>query len=526
MPQQQDHDRLSWGDSVFLYLEREGAPLHIAGVSVLEGIVSLEDCIRFIESKIPQIPRYTQRAVPPLFNIGRPTWEFDPHFEVRNHIREATLKHGTESEFKALAGKILSQLMDRQRPLWDITLVRGLKGDRTGFITRIHHCLADGVAGVALMNVILGPQPVALPSSRKPRKFRVPPPRDPLTSVLDGWITSYANVVEQVLTAHEDVLRITERFVSGDGIPPADKLMKLLPELAAPTQALHFNVVCRGPQKVAWVEIPLAEIKAIKQVYGCSVNDVALALVTATIQRYALLHGDDIKGRLLRIMVPVNLRGNGSTGELGNQISIMPVAIPLQIRDPRKLLAAVHERMEFLKSAHVAELISLAGGLLGILPSALPAFAGPIVSQLPIAPFNLVCTNVPGPDFPLYLMGHKMLNWYPYVPVGGDMALNCAMLSYSGMVYFGFSGDAHAVPDLVRLEKFLKLSMQELRKTAGSHPRRKKHAPPKGRTAAAAAAAPAETIQIPALDVASLPEFSPKPGKAAEATAVLAAEVA
>ena len=469
MRHSRDHSHLSWTDAVFLYLEREGMPLHIAGVSLLQGTVSREDCMRLVQSKLPLLPRYRQRVVAPLFNIGLPRWEFDPDFDVRNHVWEVTLKRGTDAEFKAVAGEILGQLMDRQRPLWDITLVRGLKGDRTGFITRVHHCLADGMAGVGLMNVVLDANPSVPSFSKKPPRFRVPSRRDPLTSLLDSWVSSYANVSEQVLQGLSDGLYIAESIAASGQILPMDQLTKLLPELAAPTDPLHFNVTCRGPQKIAWAKIPLADIKAIKDAQGCSVNDVALTLVASTIRLYASLHGDRIRGRLLRIMVPVNRRSNADGGELGNFLSIIPVTIPLDIRNPRKLLAAVHERTEFLKSAHVAELVSLVSALPGILPLPLQALAGPIASQLPIAPFNLVCTNVPGPQFPLYLMGHKLLTWYPYVPIGGEMAVNCAILSYNGMMYFGFTGDARVAPDLARLETFLKLSTKELREAAAIH---------------------------------------------------------
>jgi WS/DGAT/MGAT family acyltransferase len=207
-------------------------------------------------------------------------------------------------------------------------------------------------------------------------------------------------------------------------------------------------------------------VKAIRRACGTSVNDVLLALITATIRRYSELHGDRMEKRLLRIMVPVNQRGSDGPGELGNRISLIPVTIPLDICDPLELLAVVHTRTVFLKHAHAAELVGLSGGLLGIIPSPIQALVGPLISQLPITPFNMVCTNVPGPQFPLYLLGHKMRHWYPYVPIGGELALNCAMLSYNGMVYFGFSGDAHTASDLNRLERFLKLSFTELRAAA------------------------------------------------------------
>jgi diacylglycerol O-acyltransferase len=146
------------------------------------------------------------------------------------------------------------------------------------------------------------------------------------------------------------------------------------------------------------------------------------------------------------------------------------VTIPLDIRDPRKLLAAVHKRTEFLKRSHAAELVSLAGGLIGMFPTSAQALGGHILSRLPFTPFNMVCTNVPGPQYPLYLLGHKMLHCYPYVPIGGEMALNCAILTYNGTAYFGFSGDVHAVPDLRRLEALLLLSFTELKEAAAGRP--------------------------------------------------------
>jgi len=462
-------DRLSWGDTVFLHLEREGMPLNVACVCVFDGEIPFEACVEFVESKLPRIPRYLKRVVPPPLNIGLPSWEYDPTFDIRNHVREVTLKHGSDAELKTLAGKIFSTVMDRQHPLWDLTFVHGLKGDRSGLIFRLHHCLADGIAGVGIMNVIMDTSPVA-PRPRRKLRLRVPPPRDVLTSITTGCVDSYADFVKEILAALADVSSMAERFAANGGKLATDEFAGLLPELSAATERLRFNVFYRGPQKFACAEVPLAEVKAIKSACGTSVNDVILALVTATIRRYLELHGDRVKGRLLRIMVPVNLRGSDSARDLGNRISLVPVTIPLDIRNPRKLLAAVHERTEFLKRSHAAELVSLAGGLIGMFPTSAQALGGHILSRLPFTPFNMVCTNVPGPQYPLYLLGHKILHCYPYVPVGGEMALNCAILTYNGTAYFGFSGDVHAAPDLRRLETFLQSSFTELREAAGGRP--------------------------------------------------------
>lgn len=467
-------NHLSWGDSVFLNLEREGMPLNVGSVSLLEGEIPFQACLRFVESKLKLIPRYLKRVVTPPFNIGLPSWDYDPEFDLRNHVRQVTLKHGTDRELKALAGKLFSKVMDRQHPLWDLTLVHGLKGNRTGLIFRMHHCLADGIAGVGIMSVLMDASAVPPHIPKQKPRLSVPRPRDAATSLLEGLTGSYSDFINRILSAWSGALNMAEGTVATRGNLATEEFSRLLPELTASTERLRFNVIYRGPQKFAWAEIPLTEVKAIRHTCGTSVNDVLLALVTASIRRYSELHGDRVKGRLLRIMVPVNLRGSDSPANSGNHISLVPVTIPLDIRPPKTLLAAVHRRTEFLKRARAAELVSLIGGLIGVFPGPMQAFAGPMISQVPFTPFNMVCTSVPGPQFPLYLLGHKMLHWYPYVPIGGELAVNCAILSYNGMVYFGFSGDVHAAPDLGRLEKFVKQSFAELRDaTAVTAPRRK-----------------------------------------------------
>ncbi len=490
MQNDQQGDRLSWGDTVFLHLERENMPLNVACVCVFEGKLPFEDCVQFVESKLPLIPRYLKRVVPPPLNLGLPSWEYDPTFDINRHVREVTLKHGSEAELKTLAGKIFSKVMDRQHPLWDLTWVHGLKGNRSALIFRLHHCLADGIAGVELMNVLMDASPVAPRLPKRKLRLRVPPPKDVVTSIASGFVESYSEFLKRILGGIGDVSSMAERFAASGGNLATDEFKQLLPELSASTERLRFNVLYRGPQKFAWAEIPLAEVKAIKQTCGTSVNDVILALVTATIRRYVEGHGDPVKAHLLRLMVPVNLRGNDSPGDLGNRISLVPVTIPLDIRNPLKLLAAVHRRTEFLKRAHAAELVSLAGGLLGMLPTTVQAVGGQILSQVPFTPFNMVCTNVPGPQYPLYLLGHKMVACYPYVPVGGEMALNCAILTYDGTAYFGFSGDVHAAPDLRLLEALLKLSFTELRDAAAAGaPRNKEEKKRKKRVRAKAQAA-------------------------------------
>ena len=461
MAEFQQSSSLSWGDAIFLYVERPGQPLSIASVSTFEGAIQLKTLRDFVESKLPLIPRYLQHVVFPPFNLGLPSWQFDPNFDIRNHVRQVILRRGTEADLKAVASKIVSSHLDRQRPLWDLTLVRGLEGHRTGLVVRIHHCLADGVAGVGVVNVLMDASPVAPPPPGKPPVFHAPPKRDPGAQLLETLFKSYFSAVNGALTLHSEAMKIAQEALANPAGPLAD-LVNVMPELAAPAERLPFNVVCHGPQKFAWTEIPMAEIKAIRERCGGTVNDVILTVTTHAFRRYAQLRGAKLKGRSIRIVIPVNVRGSGDVSELGNRISFLPVTLPLDIRDPQKLFSFVRERMEYLKHARAAEFVGFAGGLFSTVPTAILAAIGPLASQLPLSLCNLICTNVPGPQIPLYLLGHKMLSWYPYVPIGGEMGVNCAILSYNGIAYFGFTCDANAVPDPAHLEKFVASSFAQL----------------------------------------------------------------
>ena len=506
---------LSSSDALFLYLERAGQPVNVASVNVFEGILTLRRCIEFIEAKLPLIPRYRQRVAAPVYNIDLPAWEYDPEFDLRNHVREVTLEHGNEAEFKAVAGRVLSTNLVRNRPLWDLTLVHGLAGHRTGAILRMHHCLADGIAGVELLGKLLDPDPNPPPFAEQAPGPVPPVPAAGEGSLLSGLITSYMSGLKRILAAETEVLAMAKQVMNGganqtkpveatstpspkqtqtprppgmpttvhETIPVVNELQRLLPELATPTR-LPFNVVCHGPQQFNYAEIALPDIKAVKDACEATVNDVVLAVVTSTVRRYAELHKVPLAGRTLRIVVPVNLRPQGEAGEFGNRITFLPVDIPLDVADPRKLVEAVQAAVVRARSAHLPELVGLVGTLLGAIPTAFQAVIGPLFSQLPLSLCNLICTNVPGPTVPLYFAGHLLLSCYPYVPIGGEMGMNCAVLTYNDIAYFGFTGDAKAITDLHRLDKLLKASFAELRKACDVRPQTRRNSrPPRSRPA-------------------------------------------
>jgi len=472
MAGEHNNNSLSFGDALFLYLERDGMPLHIASVTVFDGAIEFEDFIHFVESRIDVVPRYRQRVQIPPLNLGLPTWTQDVTFDLRNHIREVRLARSATPAFKEMAARILSQTMDHSRPLWDLTLVHGLPHNQTGLIIRVHHCLADGLAGIGLMNALMDPNPLLERSSKRPEHAASPQATEP--SLLDTLIHSSLSAVQQLLSAHSEVLTFAETLLKprnghGTGKESASQLTsqfdQFLPGVASPAERLPFNTVCRGPQKFHWAEIPLDKIKEVKNACGATVNDVALATIASVVRRYAQSHGVHVEGRSVRIVVPVSVRAQEDAGQLGNRITFLPVTLPLDVTRPKQLMAVVREQMAILKEARLAEMVGFAGTLLGTIPTPLQALLGPLVSQLPLSVCNLIFTNVRGSESPLYLLGRKMIACYPYVPIGGEMGMNCAMLTYNGTAYFGFTGDVNAVPDLARLEKMLAASFAELKRS-------------------------------------------------------------
>ena len=491
--------QLSAGDSLFLYLEREASPMTVAGAMEFEGTLRLPACLEFVTSKLPLIPRYTEKVVFPPLNSGYPYWEHDPKFDIRNHVREVVLREGTEEEFKSAVSDILSIMLDRDRPLWDITLFRGMKG-RTGVLARVHHALTDGVAGVGLMKVLMdsSPSPEPLPRSKKAASHPEEK-RDAGAKLLQQLVTSYLGAIQSMLRAQKEVLDGAE-ILAHAGRSTLEQMLSVAPEIAMPAERLPFNRLCRGPQKFAWCSIPMKPLLAMKERCQATLNDVVLALVTSAVRKYAELHKVRVEQRRLRIIIPVNIRGNGDVNDLGNRISFAPVNLPMGITDPRALIAEVKIRTEQIKAQHLAEYVGMAGMLITSLPIALQAVALPYVGLLPISLSNMICTNVPGPQTPLYFMGHKMLTWYPHVPIGGEMGINTAVLTYNGTMYVGFTTDMHAAPDAELFETLLPQTFAEfcqaLAIRKGSTTSRKRTvrnttaaAKPAGQTKAAVAAA-------------------------------------
>jgi WS/DGAT/MGAT family acyltransferase len=455
-------------DAAFLYLERKEMPLHIGSVSVFESALPFERFVEQIDSKLHLIPRYRQRVVPAPFNIGHPSWEDDPTFDIRNHIFQLTLdKPGDEAALQSLAGRLFSGMMDRNKPLWEIFIIDGLAGGRSAMLAKIHHCMVDGVSGVALMSILLDTARDMAPPSEKPA-FAPPPLPDPAQLYFRALAQTFQQSMERMLTLQENYLGFLKNMASAEVTKVVSDVAPLLAELARPADRLPFNRPCSGERRITWSEFSFPEARAIRGALGGTVNDVALTVLTGAVSRYVKMRGERVARRFCRFMVPVNVRREEQRADLGNQVSALLVNVPLDIDDPAERIKVVNKRTEALKNARLADILHLMSNAGGLAPAPMQALvmALPFV-QLPAPVFNMVSTNVPGPQIPLYATGQQMLNYYPHVPVGNDMGMGCAIQSYNQKITFGITSDYAAAPDAHHMQEFLFESFAELRKAAG-----------------------------------------------------------
>jgi diacylglycerol O-acyltransferase / wax synthase len=461
--------RLSGIDAAFLYLERKEIPLNIAAVAIFDGPIPFREFVANIDSKLDLVPRYRQVAVPPPFNLGYPTWEYDPDFDIKRHIFRIRLDSpGGEAELEALASRLLSQVLDRGKPLWEIHVVEGMKDGRGALIVRIHHALADGVAGAALLRILFDSTPEHSHATRKPRTRPPVPPRvaQTLTEQISGAIQS---ALENAVAAEAGLLSLADGLLSDRGKDALSELATLLPELLQPPERFCFNKPCSGDRKFCWSEVEFNQVQAIRAALGGKANDCILSVVVRAIARYMRLHGEKVNGRFLRVVCPVNLRGGEQGESLGNRITFLPVVLPLDVRDPVEMLHAVTTRMEIMKSVRAAELIAIGASCLGTTPTPVQEmfWRGLPMIPLPLPLLNIICTNVPGSPTALYAMGRRLVASYPHVPTGYELGLGVAVQSYDGKFFFGITADAHVAPDVARLRDYIQICFRELCKAAG-----------------------------------------------------------
>lgn len=448
--------RLSSLDAAFLYLEKKECPLHIGSTSIFEGKFTSKDLAKHIGDRLHLVPRYLQKVVPDPFLIGHPTWETDENFDIENHIFKVKPKKTVDRrELIKIAGEVLTTVMDRTKPLWEFHVVENYEDGRTAMIAKIHHCMVDGISGVDLLKILFDITPDAPSLPPKPKVVTEKKPvKEPLQQLFDSLIGGMQEGINRLTDMQMGLLHLTSTLANPQTIEVLPHISGVLPAVTTPAPVLPFNGQCSGVRKLAWSEFSFKDARTIRTVLGGSVNDVVLTLLSETVARYCVMHEHPTKNQIVRFMVPVSLRQKEQQGALGNLISILPVEIPLDIADLPHRFKYVNRKTGVMKSAHLAEGFLTIASLFAILPAPVQAGIG-AVADLPFPPFNMVATNVPGPQVPLYLAGKKMLAQYPYVPIGYGLGLGCAILSYNQTLYFGLSSDERAMGDVEKFREIL-----------------------------------------------------------------------
>ena len=487
--------RLSAADAAFLYLERKDFPLHIASVCIFDGPIPFKQFVACIKSKLAQVPLYRKIVVTSPWSLEFPVWREDPEFDIRRHIFQSTLDApGGEAELEALAGRLMSQVLDRNKPLWEMHVVDGLQDGRGAIIWRVHHSLCDGVSAADLMLKILD---TSAEGSLKIRRTRKPaaPPKTVEDQVVDGLSSAVTNALGSLVSLETNLLDFAQGILGAKDQGMLKGLVEILPEYAAAVERLPFNKACTGTRKFCWAEIPMADVRKIREVKGGTVNDIVLSVLARALNRYVKLHGESVVGRSVRVMCPISLRSAEQKHKEGNQISFLPRALPLDARGPVETLHAISRRTEMLKKSGAVGLMGLAAKWLATVPPPIQAVFWRNITDiiLPMPLFNMICTNVPGSSAPLYAAGRRMLAAYPQVPTGYDLGVGCAVHSYDGKLFVGLTADTQAAPDVARLRDFLVLSFEELLRAATS--KKKRRARKAARKAQEQPPEPAETVQ-------------------------------
>jgi diacylglycerol O-acyltransferase / wax synthase len=428
--------------------------MHVASTIVFEGAAPSHGEFRdHIESRLHLVPRFRQKLRFVPFGQGRPVWVDDPHLNLDYHVRQTALPApGSDEQLRNLASRIFSQQLDRSKPLWELWLVEGLSGDRFAIVGKSHHALVDGVSGVDITTVLfdLEEEPISQPA-RPPKWAPRPEPTD--LDLLRDSLRERTTSPREIVRGVRAVLRGPRQVLRGLGA--TGKLLEA--GMAAPSTP--FNVEIGPHRRLAFVQTDLEDLKRVKNKHGGTVNDVVLSTVTGALGNYLRARGHDTEGLEMRAMVPVSVRADEEHGALGNRISAMMAPLPVWCEDPVERLCLVTETMGDLKGSGQAVGAEILTKLTDFAPTTIASQAARLQPAQRF--FNLVVTNVPGPQFPLYLLGRKMEAIFPMVPLARRQALCVGIMSYNGQVDFGLVGDYDAMADLESFALDLEGAVQE-----------------------------------------------------------------
>ena len=433
-------------DASFLHIEDAVTHMHIGSVGIFEGPAPDRGAVTAaVAKRLPKVPRYRQKVRFVPLGLGRPNWVDDPHFNLDYHVRRTALPHpGGDDELRKLVGRVMSQQLDRDKPLWEMWVIEGLEDGRWALISKTHHCMVDGVSATDLLSVILSTE--REPDDNDPPPWHAEPEPSGaglLAHSLAGRAASPYEIARTVMATVRG-----PRQVATQAIATAQGLMNFRSLLSPTAAASSLNGPIGPHRRWDWARGRLADVKRIRQGHDATINDVVLAVITNGFRELLLERGEPVEGRIIRTLVPVSVRAKGEKGVYDNKVSAMFAELPVGIADPGERLEAIHAQMQDLKSSGQAVAAERLTALTGFAPALLLALAGRIGTRLPQGAINTVTTNVPGPQQPLYLAGKRLLETFPFVPLGGHVRIGIAIFSYDGGINFGVTGDFDTAQDI------------------------------------------------------------------------------
>jgi WS/DGAT/MGAT family acyltransferase len=444
-------------DSSFLHVENDTTPMHIGAVSIFEGPPPPFDELRaMVAGKLGLVPRYRQKVRSVPLAVGPPVWVDDPHFSLDYHLRHSAIpKPGTEEQLRQMASRIFSQHLDRDKPLWELWAIEGLKGKRWALLSKVHHCMVDGVAATDLMSVMFSDDSAG---SDAGEWSPAPEPTGP--QVLVRTLARRASPAGQL----EALRRMA-------GAPR--ETLRTLVEMARATAAATPNMrpvgasSLTGPigphRRWSWAEARLSDIKAVRSEFGGTVNDVVLTLITNGFRELLDERGEHVpEDRVVRTMVPVSVRAKGEKGVYNNRVSAVFASLPVGLTDPVWRLQTIRAEMDGIKESKQAVAGDVLTSMSGFAPPLLLALGSRLVTLSPRLNMHTATTNVPGPQQPVQTLGRRMLQSFPFVPVVGSIRIVVAIFSYNGGLYFGVTGDYDGAPDIDALTDGIAHGMDDL----------------------------------------------------------------
>jgi diacylglycerol O-acyltransferase / wax synthase len=450
---------LSPQDASFLEIEDDVSHMHIGSVGIFEGPApTREELCGGVQKKLHLVPRYRQKVRYPPLHVGPPVWIDDPHFNLDYHVRRTALASpGGEQELRTLVGRVMSQQLDRTKPLWEMWVAEGLGGGRWALISKVHHCMVDGVSATDLLSVLLDSErdPSLAPAPRWTPKPE-PSSGELIAQPLARRLISPVDAIGAAAEVARGPRRMAELALS------TVRGTAAMRGLLRPTPRSSLNGPIGPHRRWAWAHAQLSDVKAVRAGLGGTINDVVLTVIAKGFRDLLRSRGEDPDQLEVRTLVPVSVRRPGERGTYNNRVSAMFAQLPVEIENPVARLEAVRSQMEELKRSQQAVAGEVLTSLTGFAPALLLALGMRAAFRVPQRSVNTVTTNVPGPQQPLFLAGRRMLEAIPYVPLAGQVRTGVAIFSYDGALKFGVTGDYDTASDIEVLCDGIEQGLAEL----------------------------------------------------------------